>query len=69
MPIATLLIALFATTPGDSTGDRDPLLLDFHSASCGPCRQMRPAIELLVQKGYPVRSVDVEESPVVAEDR
>jgi thiol-disulfide isomerase/thioredoxin len=64
MTIATLLIALIATPSGDATGE--PLLLDFHASWCGPCQQMRPAIEQLIQKGYRVKSVDVDDSPELA---
>jgi thiol-disulfide isomerase/thioredoxin len=65
MTIATLLIALIATAAGNASAE--PLLLDFHSAGCGPCRQMRPAIKQLVELGYQVKSVDVEQSPELAE--
>ena len=61
MTIATLLLALIATPTGDATGE--PLLLDFHASWCGPCQQMRPAIKLLIQKGYQVKSVDVDNRP------
>ena len=64
MTIATLLLALIATPSGDATGE--PLLLDFHASWCGPCQQMRPAIETLIQKGYQVKSVDVDQSPDLA---
>ncbi len=64
MTIATLLLALIATPTGDATGE--PLLLDFHASWCGPCQQMRPAIEQLIQKGYQVKSVDVDHSPDLA---
>ena len=64
MTIATLLLALIATPTGDATGE--PLLLDFHASWCGPCKQMRPAIEQLIQKGYQVKSVDVDHSPDLA---
>ena len=61
MNIATLLVALIATSAAKTPGD--PVLLDFQATWCGPCRDMRPAIERLVQKGYPVKQVDVDRSP------
>ena len=65
MTIATLLLALIATPTADATGE--PLLLDFHASWCGPCQQMRPAVEQLIQKGYQVKSVDIDHSPELAE--
>jgi Thioredoxin/Trypsin-like peptidase domain len=61
MLTATLFLALFAA-PGFA-GENAPLLLDFNSESCGPCQQMRPAIEELIRKGYPVQSIDVGKYP------
>ncbi len=62
MTTAALLLALITSTPGAEAAG-EPVLLDFHSEGCPPCRQMRPAIEQLIQKGYQVKSVDAEESP------
>ncbi len=64
MKIATLLFALIAATSADGSGG--PILLDFHASWCGPCRQMRPSVEQLIQKGYPVKSVDIDQSPQLA---
>jgi thiol-disulfide isomerase/thioredoxin len=44
----------------------DTLLLDFTSASCGPCQEMRPAIERLTRAGYRVRQVDIAREPNLA---
>lgn len=34
-------------------------LVWFHSASCGPCRAMEPAVEALAASGHTVVSIDV----------
>jgi thiol-disulfide isomerase/thioredoxin len=65
MNIATLLVALIATSAADTSGD--PVLLDFQATWCGPCQQMRPEVEKLVAKGYPVKQIDIDRSPDLAE--
>lgn len=65
MTFATLLLALLAT-PGANQAPR-PIILDFHASWCGPCREMRPNIQLLTKNGYPVRSIDIDKSPDLAE--
>ncbi len=65
MTFATLLFALIATTAADRSSD--PVLLDFQSENCGPCRQMRPAIDQLIALGYPIKAVDVDRTPDLSE--
>ena len=64
MTIATLLFALIATPSAEGTGE--PILLDFQATWCGPCRQMRPEIDALIQKGYPIKEIDIDRSPDLA---
>ncbi len=67
MTIASLLLAVVTTAyapPSDETAE--PLLLDFHAEWCGPCQKMRPAVEQLSHKGYPIKSIDIDQSPKLA---
>ena len=61
------LIALPANTEAAGAQPGRPIMLDFTASWCGPCRQMRPAVEQLVQKGYPIKAVDIDASPELAE--
>jgi hypothetical protein len=64
MTITTLLLALITATSMGAAGE--PVLLDFHATWCGPCQQMRPAINELIRKGYRVKEIDIDESPDLA---
>ncbi len=69
MTIATLLLALLtATRPSSEAGQPTPVLLDFHADWCGPCRRLRPAVEQLIRKGYPVKSINIDRAQAVATD-
>jgi len=65
MNIAPLLFALIATSAAPES--REPVLLDFHAPWCGPCQQMVPAIQQLVDSGYPVRKIDIDETRELAQ--
>jgi thiol-disulfide isomerase/thioredoxin len=64
MTIATLLFALITATNASETGG--PIVLDFQASWCGPCREIRGAVEDLARSGYPIKEVDVDESPELA---
>lgn len=66
MTCAPLLFALLIATP-NAGAPREPVLLDFTATWCGPCQQMRPNVELLARKGYPVKVIDFDASRDVAE--
>jgi thiol-disulfide isomerase/thioredoxin len=66
MTIASLLIALITAIPS-SAATSEPVLLDFHAEWCGPCRQMRPAVAQLSRKGYPIKSIDIDQAPDLKE--
>ncbi len=42
------------------------VLLVFSSPHCGPCQQLKPIVDQLVEKGYPIRKVDVTREPKIA---
>jgi thiol-disulfide isomerase/thioredoxin len=65
MNLATLLVALIATSAAETPGD--PVLLDFQAAWCNPCQQMRPEVEKLVERGYPVRKIDIDREPQLSD--
>ncbi len=62
--LSTLFLALLAIPT--AANDDVPVLLDFHAEWCGPCREMRPAVETLRRKGYPIKSVDIDQDPDLA---
>jgi thiol-disulfide isomerase/thioredoxin len=66
MIIASLLIALITAAPS-SAATSEPVLLDFHAEWCGPCRQMRTAVAQLSRKGYPIKSIDIDQAPDLKE--
>ncbi len=47
-------------------GSSDVVLLDFGADWCVPCRSMEPTIQRLHEAGYPVRRVNVDQSPDLA---
>ena len=52
-------IAAYGATP-------EIVLLDFWSPTCGPCMQMKPTVESLINANYPIRQVDVSRETDVA---
>jgi thiol-disulfide isomerase/thioredoxin len=67
MTLGSLLLTLvtaLGSPAGSSTSE--PVLLDFHAEWCGPCRQVRPAIQQLIREGYPVKQIDIDGDPKIA---
>lgn len=44
-----------------------PVLVDFYSNGCGPCRQIKPVLEAVAAQGHTVVAVDVENEPELTE--
>ncbi len=57
LPAAMLALALTSA---------DPVLLDFYSDRCGPCRQMAPVVHELQAAGYAIRKVNVDQERELA---
>ena len=43
------------------------VILEFTSPTCTKCRQMEPLVRQLIAKGYPIRQIDVNAEPQLAE--
>jgi thiol-disulfide isomerase/thioredoxin len=54
------VMAMLLSNPGQVE------LLDFYADWCGPCRAMQPTIQSLIDKGYPVKKVNIEQSRELA---
>jgi hypothetical protein len=65
MIFAKLVLTLLVTTGAE--GNETPLILDFTATWCGPCQAMRPTVEELRRKGYPIKPVDIDQHPELAE--
>ena len=63
MTIASVLLALLTATSSPASDSTGPSLLDFHAEWCGPCHKVRPAVEQLIRKGYPIKTIDIDQEP------
>ena len=57
--IAALMLA--------ATGAGETILYDFQADYCGPCKMMEPVVRQLAAEGYPIRQVDVQRDPALAQ--
>jgi thiol-disulfide isomerase/thioredoxin len=64
---AAAAFALAATLHGIAACGAEIVLLDFWSPTCGPCMQMKPTVESLVNARYPIRQVDTSREQEMAQ--
>jgi len=62
-----LFLLIAGTTCGSLASGAESVLLQFSSASCGPCQQMRPVMQRLQAAGYPIRKIDINQDPRTAQ--
>jgi thiol-disulfide isomerase/thioredoxin len=63
---AAAALALAATIHGIPAIGNEIVLLDFWSPTCGPCVQMKPTVQSLIEARYPIRQIDVSREPQLA---
>ncbi len=59
-------VGVAGATEALSLESEQPTILEFSASWCGPCKEMKPQIELLKSKSYPIRVLDVDEHPDLA---
>ncbi len=57
-----ILLSVLASSPCAAK----TVLLDFSSASCLPCRRMRPTVDRIKRAGYEVQEISIDRQPQVA---
>ena len=70
--IATIVIALCGFLSNQrcvaaQQNEPEPHLYFFTSSNCEPCRRVKPEVQRLVDKHYPVTTIDVDRKPEVAQ--
>ncbi len=50
----------------DVLASSEPVLVDFFTTWCGPCKAVAPTVERLAQDGYAVCKVNAEQRPELA---
>ncbi len=64
---ACCVFSLLALIACGASATADSILLEFSSDNCPPCRAMQPIVSELIARGVPVRQVDVQAEPQLAQ--
>jgi thiol-disulfide isomerase/thioredoxin len=63
----SLILATLLVVQSPITASAEPSFLEFSSNSCPPCAQMKPIVAKMIKAGYPLKVVDIDREPYLAE--